>query len=79
MSEFRKIEDSPGWVKNMSNRAVLNSNLEALNQHKLNKQKNLEFNEMQNEVKNLKTNIEELKGDITDIKQLLVQFISLNK
>ena len=76
MSEFRKIEDSPGWVKNMSNRAVLNSNLEALNQHKLNKQKNLEFNEMQNEVKNLKTDIEELKSNISDIKQLLIEFVT---
>ena len=76
MSEFRKIEDSPGWVKNMSNMAVLNSNLEALNQHKLNKQKNLEFNEMQNEVKTLKTDIEELKSNLSDIKQLLIEFVT---
>lgn len=74
MSEIRKVENSPGWVKNMSNKAILNSNLEALNQHKLNKQKNFEFNAMQKEITNLKTDIDELKSNISDIKQLLIEF-----
>jgi hypothetical protein len=76
MLDFRKIEDSPGWIKNMENKAILNSNLEALKQHKINKQKKLQFDTMQNDVNNLKNDIQELKCDLSDIKQLLIQFVS---
>jgi hypothetical protein len=38
--ERLKIKDAPGWVKDSSSKAVLNSDLSALEQRKLNKKKN---------------------------------------
>lgn len=71
MSDIRKIQDSPGWVKNMDNKAVLNSNLEALNQHKMNKQKLVEFNNMKTQIETLKTDINALQSGLSEIKELL--------
>lgn len=75
MNELLKIENAPGWVKNTENKAVLNSDLAALQQHKINKQKNIKIDSMEHTVKNLNDEISEIKNDILTIKDILVEFI----
>lgn len=75
MSDIMKIQDSPGWVKNMTTNAILNSDLEALKQHKLLKQRNLDFNIMKQEIEQLKQNVDNIQDNLSDIKDLLIQVV----
>lgn len=74
--EKLKIKDAPGWVKDPTTKAVLNSDISALQAHKANRKKNILINSMENDLNGVKTEIEELKSDIKDIKDILLQFIN---
>jgi hypothetical protein len=74
--EKLKIKDAPGWVKDSSSKAVLNTNLFALEERKQNKRKIKQINSLESDLVNVKTELEELKSDIKDIKDILLQFIN---
>ena len=74
--EKLKIKDAPGWVKDPTTKAVLNTDKSALEAHKENRKKNILINSMENDLNGVKTEIEELKSDIKDIKDILLQFIN---
>jgi hypothetical protein len=76
--ERLKIKDAPGWVKDSSSKAVLNSDLSALEQRKLNKKKNIQINNITEDLSNVKSELETLRTDIKDIKDILLQFIKPN-
>ena len=71
-----KVKDAPGWVKDPTSNAILNADRSALEQYKINKRKNALINNMENDLINVKTEITELKSDIKDIKNILLQFIN---
>lgn len=71
-----KVKDAPGWVKDPTSKAILNSDRTALEQYKLNKRKNILINTMEQDISNVKSEINELKSDIKDIKDILLQFIN---
>jgi hypothetical protein len=71
-----KVKDAPGWVKDPTSKAILNADRSALEQYKINKRKNALINNMENDLINVKTEITELKSDIKDIKNILLQFIN---
>lgn len=71
-----KVENAPGWVKDPSNKAVLNTDLSALEQRKLDKKKNTQINIMESDIRNVKTELSDLKSEITDIKTILLEFIN---
>ena len=75
MPEFLKIENVPGWVKNTSNKAVLNSDLNALAQYKITKQKNIELNNLKSNVDSLSSDISGIKSEISELKGLLLDFM----
>lgn len=75
MSDFLKIEDAPGWIKDSKNNAILNSDLSSLQQYKMNKKKHIQVDSMQKEVRNLKIELSDIKSDVSDIKNLLFQII----
>ena len=62
-SRFYKVKDHPDLVKDMDNKAVLNTNYAALMEYKK-KQK-------------MSQEIEDLKNDVGDIKQMLNNIVSL--
>ena len=76
METLENVENNPGWVKSKETKAVLNSDLAALNQYKINKQKNIQVVSMQTEVGNLKNEISNIKSDVSDIKNLLLQILN---
>jgi hypothetical protein len=75
MSDDLKITDAPGWVKNSTSKAILNTDIAALQEYKIRKQKNLKINSIENEVDELKNQMTDLKQDLTDIKNILLQFM----
>jgi hypothetical protein len=79
MTKNLKIENVPGWVKNPTNKAILNSDLSALQEYKLKKQKNLKINTIEVEVDGIKSQVEDLKNDVNEIKNILLQFIQKQK
>lgn len=76
--ERLKVKDAPGWVKDSSSKAVLNSDLSALEQRKLNKKKNIQINNITEDLSNVKSELETLRTDIKDIKDILLQFMKSN-
>lgn len=79
MSELLKIDNVPGWVKNDSNKAILNTDKIALQEYKLKKQKDIQFSSVVNDVSELKQNISEIKSEFCELKQLLIQIINSNQ
>lgn len=75
MTKHLKIENAPGWVKNPTNKAILNSDISALQEYKIKKQKNLKINNIESEVDEIKSQVIDLKNDVQEIKDLLLQFI----
>jgi hypothetical protein len=73
--ERLKIKDAPGWVKDSSSKAVLNADYSALEQRKLNKKKNTQINNIEEDLSNVKAELETLRSDIKDIKDILLQFV----
>jgi uncharacterized protein (DUF342 family) len=76
--EKLKIENVEGWVKDPASKAILNTDLSSLEQYKINRRKNMLINNMEEDLTNVKNELEELKTDIKDIKNILLQFIKPN-
>ena len=70
------IENTPGWIKDPSSKAILNTNLSALEERKQNKKKINQINSLEGDLSNVKSELRELKSEIKDIKDILLQFIN---
>ena len=68
MVDFAKVQDSPGFVRDMSNKALLNSDSSAILSYK--KQR-----ERRNDINEAMADINMLKNEISDIKGLLMQLL----
>lgn len=64
-----KIKDTPGYIRDISNKAVLSVNNTALQNYRLKRQRNNEINQSLND-------INKLKSDVADIKKLLTQLLN---
>jgi len=62
--------------RDIHSKALLNTDAEALLRYKIKRQKNLDQRRMSNELDFLKTKVEDLSSDITDIKTLLTELVS---
>lgn len=56
-----KIKDTPGYVRDMSNQAVLNNDNSALDAYKKKREKQRELNSTISEINTMKQDINELK------------------
>lgn len=74
--ETAKIKDTPGWVKDLSSKAILNMDVSALEQRKQNKIKIKQINSLEGDLSSVKLELNELKSEIKDIKDILLQFIN---
>lgn len=74
--ETTKIKDTPGWVKDLSSKAILNMDVSALEQRKQNKIKIKQINSLEGDLSSVKLELNELKSEIKDIKDILLQFIN---
>lgn len=70
------IENTPGWVKAQSSKAILNMDVSALEQRKQNKIKIKQINSLEGDLSSVKLELNELKSEIKDIKDILLQFIN---
>jgi hypothetical protein len=68
MVDFAKVQDSPGFVRDMSNKALLNSDSSAILSYK--KQR-----ERRNDINEAMADINMLKNEMSDIKGLLMQLL----
>ena len=68
MVNFAKVQDSPGFVRDMSNKALLNSDSSAILSYK--KQR-----ERRNDINEAMADINMLKNEMSDIKGLLMQLL----
>lgn len=67
-SKFAKIENESGYIKDMSNRAILSTDIAGLEAYKLRRKKNAET---QAKLDRLNT----LEQDVAEIKDLLRQLL----
>lgn len=67
-----KVKDAPGLVRDISNKAILNVNLSALDSYKLKRAREATINEKFDD-------INRLKSDVAEIKQLLLQLLQDRK
>ena len=72
MVDFAKVQDSPGFVRDMSNKALLNSDSSAILSYKKQRARRGDINEAM-------ADINMLKNEISDIKGLLMQLLHNNK
>jgi hypothetical protein len=68
MVDFAKVQDSPGFVRDMSNKALLNTDSSAILSYK--KQR-----ERRNDINEAMADINMLKNEMSDIKGLLMQLL----
>jgi len=67
-----KVKDSPGLVRDISNKAILNTNQSALTSYKLKRAREATINEKFDD-------INRLKSDVAEIKLLLLQLLQNRK
>lgn len=72
MSNFAKVKDHNGLIRDMDSKAILNVDTKALTEHRSKKQV------MKGVIDNSKK-IDNLENDISEIKQLLAQLINNTK
>lgn len=65
---YLKVTDEPNLVRDTNSNAILNINSEALNKYKQEREKSLQIQRVISEH-------EEIKKDISEIKQLLLQLM----
>lgn len=65
---YLKVTDEPNLVRDTSSNAILNVNKEALNKYKQEREKQFQIQKVISEH-------EEIKKDISEIKQLLLQLM----
>lgn len=58
---FIKIEDTPDFVKDAETNALLNTNLEALAQHRLKRKQTMRIRNMEDEINMLKEDLSKIK------------------
>ena len=67
-NRFPKVKENSSLVRDVSNHALLNNNLDALNAYKTKKKRSQQIETLGAEINNL-------KSDMTEIKQMLNQII----
>ena len=65
---FHKVKENSSLVRDVTNHALLNNNLDALNAYKQKKKRSQQIETLGAEINNL-------KSDMTEIKQMLNQII----
>ena len=68
MVDFAKVQDSPGFVRDMSNKALLNTDSSAILSYKKQRARRNDINEAM-------ADINMLKNEMSDIKGLLMQLL----
>lgn len=58
---FIKIEDAPDFVKDAETNALLNTNLDALAQHRLKRKQTMRIRNMEDEINMLKEELSKIK------------------
>jgi hypothetical protein len=75
---YLKVIDEPNLVRDTKSNAILNVNTEALNKYKQERDNILKMQKVISEHEDLKKNISSLSNDVSEIKQLLLQFMGKN-
>jgi hypothetical protein len=75
---YLKVMDEPNLVRDTKSNAILNVNTEALNKYKQERDNILKMQKVISEHEDLKKNISSLSNDVSEIKQLLLQFMGKN-
>jgi hypothetical protein len=75
---YLKVMDEPNLVRDTKSNAILNVNTEALNKYKQERDNILKMQKVISEHEDLKKNISSLSDDVSEIKQLLLQFMGKN-
>jgi len=57
-----KVKDAPGLVRDMSNQAVLNTDISALEAYKRKRNKQQEIDEVISDINNMKSDIDQIKS-----------------
>jgi len=57
-----KVKDVPGLVRDMSNQAVLNTDISALEAYKRKRNKQQEIDEVISDINNMKSDIDQIKS-----------------
>jgi hypothetical protein len=65
--KFKPLKDNPG--------ALINSDVEALEEYKIKRKKFLLEKEKKSEVENLKQDVDTIKNDLADLKNLLLKVL----
>lgn len=68
----QKVQDFPGLVRDSKSKAIVNEDVEAYNKYKKEKEFRAKMLMMEQEVSNLKDNVDEIKG-------MLKHLISISK
>jgi len=75
---YLKVMDEPNLVRDTKSNAILNVNTEALNKYKQERDNILKMQKVISEHEDLKKNISSLSENVSEIKQLLLQFMGKN-
>lgn len=75
---YLKVIDEPNLVRDTKSNAILNVNTEALNKYKQERDNILKMQKVISEHEDLKKDISSLSNDVSEIKQLLLQFMGKN-
>jgi hypothetical protein len=57
-----KVKDAPGLVRDMSNQAVLNTDINALEAYRRKRNKQQEIDEVLSDINNMKSDIDQIKS-----------------
>ena len=57
-----KVKDAPGLIRDMSNQAVLNTDISALEAYKRKRNKQQEIDEVISDINNMKSDIDQIKS-----------------
>lgn len=74
--QFMKVEDNKNLVRDMESHAILNVNVEAYNDYKKEREIRLKLNKIASEHDGLIKDINGMKTDISDIKNLLTALLT---
>lgn len=72
MTEFAKVKEHPDLVRDLKSQAVLNVDNKSLNLYKKGREKRLM---QQQKFEGIQEEIDSIKNDITEIKDLLLQIV----
>jgi hypothetical protein len=75
MSEYIKVKDNPNLVRDKNSNAILNTDRNALDKYREEREYLLKVKATVDETQKLKQDMAETKKDINEIKQMLLQLM----